>query len=132
MTAALRPLAAAAAAALLAACLADSPACRDVDCSGCVVVQPGVWLFVTDAGSGGPVPGVVVPGFTCALQAGLGTACHATFGAGLIVYDVAVTAPGYAPRTVHVDESALSPASTSGCCPGCPLVVTISVGLVRL
>jgi len=119
-----------AASVLLAGC---SDTCAEVTCGYCPL-EEGVWLFVSDASTGATaVPGAAVDGFSCCpspIGGSAVTACHAPFRPDAQEYDVTVTAPGYAPSTVHVVEPMLrSPPPPPSCCPLCPATTELSVPL---
>jgi hypothetical protein len=126
-----RWLAAAAALSLLAGCPFEDR-CGPVSCSPCLPNEAGVWLMVSDSATGAAAPNASAPGFACAPLLPSATGCHAPFRSGTAVYDVTVSAPGYAPKTVQVDEHVDVPVDVSrapSCCPACPPVVLLHVAL---
>ncbi len=118
------------AAALLAS--AGSSGCFDLfgtDCEGfnCSPCPPtGVYVEAFDSATGAAIAGVVVEGTTCAFQ--VGSACVLPYRNGVGEYDLVVSAPGYAPKAVHVVEMPALVAPPS-CCPPCRAATSANVTL---
>ncbi len=112
------------------ACLGSThDACAQVECSTC---PPIVNVVVTDARTGGPVPGAAATGgtapWTCSESQG-STVCTSVQSSGTPPFDAEVTAPGYASATVHVGTVEQPSGS---CCPSCTVYEAPSVQLTPL
>jgi hypothetical protein len=98
--------------------------CEGFNCSPCP--PPGVYVEAFDSATGAAIEGVVVEGAACAFQ--VGPACVLPYRNGVGEYDLVVSAPGYAPKTVHVVEVP-APIAPTSCCPPCGATTSANVTL---